>query len=173
MLEVGNTVEHMMVDMLVVVEVVPLSSEVVEEDPSSQPEVLAAHSIEERKEAACSSASSLAFVVALDYSRQACMQGSRILDIQVGTVVELVLELEALQLVEACSIGVRKMVDSLASLVEVEAVAACSIEVHMMAGSLASLVEVVVEEEVQFHSTLAVVDIELDKSTVVLEEVLD
>ena len=161
-----------MAGMLVVVEAVPLSSVVGEEGPSSQLEVLAVHSIEEHKEAACSLASSLAFVVALDYSRQACMQGSRILDIQVGTVVELLLELGALQPVEACSTGVRKMVGSLASLVEV-VVVACNIGVHTMAGNLASLVEVVVEEEVEFHNSLVVVDIELDKSTVGLEEVLD
>ena len=47
---------------------------------------------------------------------------------------------------------------------------ACNIVVHKMADSLASLaVEVVVLE---FHNILAVADIELDTSTVVLEQVL-
>ena len=126
--------------------------------------------IEERKEVACSLASSLALVAALGYSTQVGMQDSKTWDIQVGTVVVLLLELGALQLVEACSTVEHMMAGSLASLVGEEVEAYNTVE-HKMAGSLASLVgeEVVVG----FHSILAVVDIELDRNIVVLEVVLD
>ena len=73
------------------------------------------HNIEEHKEVADRLASSLAFVVGLDYNNQVCMQGSRISGIQEGTVVVLLLALAALlRVVEvvACNIVVHKMVDS-------------------------------------------------------------
>ena len=124
---------------------------------------------EGHKGAAYSLASSLALVAALGYSRQVCMQDSKTWDTQVGTVVVLLLELGALQLVEACSIVGHKMAGSSASSVGEEAVACSTVE-HKMAGSLVVVVVVVV---VEFHSILAVVDIELDRNIVVLEVALD
>ena len=123
---------------------------------------------EGHKGAAYSLASSLALVAALGYSRQVGMQDSKTWDTQVGTVVVLLLELGALQLVEACSIVGHKMAGSSASSVE-EEVVACSTVEHKMAGSLVVAVVVVVE----FHSILAVADIELDRNIVVLEVALD
>ena len=75
---VNSTVVRMMVDMVVVVEVEPLSSGVVEEVPLLQLGALVVRSIVGRKEVAYSLASSLALVVALGCSSLVGKLGSKI-----------------------------------------------------------------------------------------------